>query len=44
MHTSLCRRSWSTIRYSREARGMTEAAEVARRQAETCTVPLPVRM
>lgn len=40
----LCRRSWSTIRYSREARGMTEAAEVARRQAETCTVPLPVRM
>lgn len=40
----LCRRSWSTIRYAREARGMTEAAEVARRQAQTCTVPLPVRM
>lgn len=40
----LCRRSWSTIRYSREARGMTDAAEVARRQAEACAVPLPVRM
>lgn len=40
----LCRRSWSTIRYAREARGMTEAAEVARRQAEACAVPLPVRM
>lgn len=40
----LCRRSWSTIRYAREARGMAEAAEVARRQAEACAVPLPVRM
>ena len=40
----LCRRSWATIRHAREARGMTEAAAIARRQAETCTVPLPVRM
>ena len=40
----LCRRSWTTIRYAREARGMAEAAAVARRQAETCAVPLPVRM
>lgn len=40
----LCRRSWSTIRYAREARGDTAGAEVARRQAEACAVPLPVRM
>ena len=40
----LCRRSWSTIAHAREARGDSAGAGVARRQAEACAVPLPVRM
>ncbi len=40
----LCRRSWSTIAHARQARGDGAGAEVARRQAEACAVPLPVRM
>jgi Flp pilus assembly protein TadD len=40
----LCRRSWSTIAHARQARGDSAGAEVARRQAEACAVPLPVRM
>jgi hypothetical protein len=40
----LCRRSWSTIAHARQARGDSAGADVARRQAEACAVPLPVRM
>lgn len=40
----LCRRSWSTIAHARQASGNGAGAEVARRQAEACAVPLPVRM
>lgn len=40
----LCRRSWSTIAHARQARGDSAGAGVARRQAEACAVPLPVRM
>lgn len=40
----LCRRSWSTIAHARDARGDGAGAGVARRQAEACAVPLPVRM
>ena len=40
----LCRRSWSTIAHARQARGDDAGADVARRQSQTCVVPLPVRM
>ena len=40
----LCRRSRSTIAHARQAQGNGAGAEVARRQAEACAVPLPVRM
>jgi Flp pilus assembly protein TadD len=40
----LCRRNWATIGYARMMRGAHEAADVAHRQGESCTVAPPVRM
>ncbi|MFH1600378.1 MAG: hypothetical protein ABIJ73_09720 [Pseudomonadota bacterium] len=40
----LCRRNWATIGHARAMRGANEAAAVAHRQGESCTVSPPVRM
>ena len=40
----LCRRNWATIGHARAMRGAHEAAGVAHRQGESCTVSPPVRM
>lgn len=40
----LCRRNWATIAHAREIRGATDAAALARRQVDACTVAPPVRM
>ncbi|GAB2670547.1 tetratricopeptide repeat protein [Arenimonas aestuarii] len=40
----LCRRNWATIGHARAMRGAHEAADVAHRQGESCTVSPPVRM
>lgn len=40
----LCRRNWATIGHARDMRGASDAAEVAHRQGESCTVAPPVRM
>lgn len=40
----LCRRNWATIGHARAQRGADEAATVAFRQGESCTVAPPVRM
>lgn len=40
----LCRRNWATIGHARAMRGADEAAAVAHRQGESCTVSPPVRM
>ena len=40
----LCRRNWATIGNARAMRGANEAAAVAHRQGESCTVSPPVRM
>ena len=40
----LCRRNWATIGHARAQRGAANAAEVAFRQGESCTVAPPVRM
>lgn len=40
----LCRRNWATIGHARAMRGANEAADIAHRQGESCTVPPPVRM
>jgi len=41
---SLCLRSWHTVRVAREARGNTEAAQVAEGMLDRCRVEPPPRM
>lgn len=40
----LCRRNWFTIGHARAMRGAPQAAEVARKQADSCIVAPPARM